>query len=124
MKSLIEKQLAMVATVDHSGNPNIGPKRSMRLYDDETLIFNENTGGQTQENIEANGKIEVAFVDREQLKGYRFVGKAELQKTGPMYEEAKAWAEGKMGIPKAVGIIHIEKIFNLQSGANAGKEIK
>ncbi|MFD3023854.1 pyridoxamine 5'-phosphate oxidase, partial [Streptococcus agalactiae] len=24
---------------------------------------------------------------------------------------------------KAVGIIHVERIFNLQSGANAGKEI-
>ncbi|HHJ6654155.1 TPA: pyridoxamine 5'-phosphate oxidase, partial [Streptococcus pyogenes] len=26
-------------------------------------------------------------------------------------------------VPKAVGIIHVERIFNLQSGANAGKEI-
>lgn len=123
MKELIDRELAILATVDQMGNPNIGPKRSLRYYDDETLIFNENTGGQTMANIENNGKIEVAFIDRLALKGYRFMGKAEIQHSGELYEEAKRWAEGKMKEPKAVGIIHIERIFNLQSGPNAGKEI-
>ncbi|MGT2933705.1 pyridoxamine 5'-phosphate oxidase family protein [Streptococcus catagoni] len=123
MKELITRELAVVATVDHLGNPNIGPKRSMRYYDDKTLIFNENTGGQTMENIQDNGKIEVAFIDRQALKGYRFMGRAELKNSGPIYQEAKLWAQGKMNEPKAVGIVHIERIFNLQSGANAGKEI-
>ncbi|HGI3605433.1 TPA: pyridoxamine 5'-phosphate oxidase family protein [Streptococcus agalactiae] len=123
MKEIINSQLAMVATVDAKGQPNIGPKRSMRLWDDKTFIYNENTDGQTRINIEDNGKIEIAFVDRERLLGYRFVGTAEIQTEGTYYEAAKKWAEGRMGVPKAVGIIHVECIFNLQSGANAGKEI-
>ncbi|WP_159548352.1 pyridoxamine 5'-phosphate oxidase family protein [Streptococcus halichoeri] len=123
MKALIDRELAIVATVDQAGDPNIGPKRSMRYYDAKTLMFNENTGGQTMANIEQNGKIEVAFIDRQALKGYRFMGKAEMQTSGPLYEEAKLWAQGKMKEPKAVGIIHIERVFNLQSGPNAGKEI-
>ncbi|MFD3029585.1 pyridoxamine 5'-phosphate oxidase family protein, partial [Streptococcus agalactiae] len=65
MKEIINSQLAMVATVDAKGQPNIGPKRSMRLWDDKTFIYNENTDGQTRINIEDNGKIEIAFVDRE-----------------------------------------------------------
>ncbi|EHI69237.1 pyridoxamine 5'-phosphate oxidase family protein [Streptococcus ictaluri] len=123
MKELIANQLAIVATVDEHGNPNIGPKRSMRLLDDKTLIFNENTGGQTQANIDANGKIEVAYIDREKLRGYRFRGRAEIIHDGPVYEEAKAWAEGKMGVPKAAGLIHIEDIYSLHSGAEAGKKV-
>lgn len=51
------------------------------------------------------------------------MGTAEIQTEGTYYEAAKKWAEGRMGVPKAVGIIHVERIFNLQSGANAGKEI-
>ncbi|MGT2772609.1 pyridoxamine 5'-phosphate oxidase family protein [Streptococcus marimammalium] len=124
MKEIISTQLAIVATVDAEGNPDIGPKRSMRLYDDNILIYNENTGGQTLENIKNNGKIAIAFVDRERLMGYRFVGKAEIQDSGELFESAKEWAKGRMGEPKAVGVIHIERIFNLHSGANAGTEVK
>lgn len=123
MKEMIASQLAMVATVDNEGNPNIGPKRSMRLLDDQTLIFNENTGGQTQANIEANGKIEVAYVNRDCLRGYRFCGHAEMVDNGPLFEEAKTWVEGKMGVPKAAGVIHIDAIYSLHSGKEAGKKV-
>lgn len=123
MKEMIAEQLAMVVTVNNEGNPNIGPKRSMRLLDDETLVYNENTGGQTCSNIQANGKIEVAYVNREQLRGYRFVGHAEIITEGPVFEAAKEWAEGKMGAPKAAGLIHIESVYSLHSGAEAGKKV-
>lgn len=123
MKEMIASQLAMVATVDHEGNPNIGPKRSMRLLDDHTLIFNENTGGQTQANIQDNGKIEVAYVNRDCLRGYRFCGRAEMVDQGPLYDESKAWAEGKMGLPKAAGVIHIDTIYSLHSGKEAGQKV-
>ena len=76
MKDLIKVQLSYIATVDEQGNPNIGPKRTMRVLDDTHLIFCENTNGQHHANIKANGKISVAFVDREANKGFRFTGKA------------------------------------------------
>lgn len=123
MKSMIESQLAYIATTDKDGNPNLGPKRSMRLYDEHTLVYNENTGKQTMKNIIETGKASVAYVVREKLKGFRFSGRAEIQTEGKMYEEAVEWAKGKMGVPKAVGIIHIERIFCLDSGKNAGEEI-
>ena len=51
MKELMSKQLAYIATVSNDGMPNIGPKRTMRIVDDSTLMYNENTGKQTQQNI-------------------------------------------------------------------------
>lgn len=123
MKKMIETQLAYVATVDSNGNPNIGPKRSMRVYDDSTLVYNENTAKQTMNNILSTGKASVGFADWDKLKGFRFSGKAEIQTEGKMFDEAVEWAKGKMGEPKAVGIIHIEKIFSLDSGKTAGDEI-
>lgn len=123
MRNMIETQLAYISTVDKDGNPNVGPKRSMRLYDENTLVYNENTGRQTMKNILETGKASVAYAVREKLKGFRFSGKAEIQAEGKMYEEAVEWAKGKMGVPKAVGIIHIEKIFLLDSGQNAGIEV-
>lgn len=125
MKEIIKKQLAILATVDEFGNPNIGPKRSMRLYDEKSFMFNENTGGSTQKNIENNGKMAIAYIDRENLKGYRFVGTAKLYTEGKYFEDAVKWAEkNNMKVPKAAGVFTIEKVFTLHSGAQAGKEVK
>ena len=123
MKEIIEKQLAYVATVSNEGMPNIGPKRSMRILDENTLIYNENTGKQTMNNILDNGKVAVAYADWAKLDGYRFVGKAEVFTEGKYYDEAVEWAKGKMGAPKAAVIIHIEDVYTLRSGATAGDKL-
>lgn len=78
MKKMLAKQLPVQATSSPSGVPDIGPKRSLRLYDDRTLIYNENTGGQTLQNIREGSKMAVVVIDREALDGYRFVGTPEL----------------------------------------------
>ncbi len=37
MKVMFEKQLAVIATASKDGTPNVGPKGSMHVLDDETL---------------------------------------------------------------------------------------
>lgn len=122
MKDLIKVQLSYIATVDEQGNPNIGPKRTMRVLDDTHLIFCENTNGQHHANIKANGKISVAFVDREANKGFRFTGKATSYTDQAKMDLAK---ELVGTAPKAAAvIIDIEKMYTLDSGPLAGKLIK
>lgn len=119
MKELIKTQLCHIATVDEDCNPNIGPKRTMRVLDDEHLIFCENTDGKHHANIKANGKIAVDCVNREANKGFRFTGKA----TSHTDESTMNLAKEKAGVlPKAAAIIiDIEKIYSLDSGPLAGK---
>lgn len=124
MKEMFAKQLPIIATVNEDGTANVGPKRSGRVYDDETIVFNENTSGRTQRNIERTGNITIMVVDWDKLDGYRFVGKAKVYKEGKYYDEAVKWAEGKMGVPKAVTVVRIERIDTLKSGPTAGTEIK
>ena len=88
MKELMSSQLAYIATVSAEGMPNVGPKRTMRIYDDSTLIFNENTGGQTLYNLRFNKRASVAYVNWQKLDGYRFVGKAEILTEGKVFDEA------------------------------------
>ncbi|MDO5733786.1 MAG: pyridoxamine 5'-phosphate oxidase family protein [Eubacteriales bacterium] len=124
MKEFMAENLAYVATVDQDGNPNIGPKRTARILDDEHIIYNENTGGQTMRNLQDNGKIAIAYVNYEKLDGYRFVGHAEVYPDGPYMEQAQAWtAEHKKGTPKAAVVMKIERIFTLRIGKYAGTEI-
>jgi len=127
MKAILAKQLPIQATCSKDGLPDIGPKRTLRLYDDSTLIYNENTGGQTLQNIRDGSKIAVAVIDREALEGYRFVGRPEVFAEGSEpFTKAVAYAEGKgYKPPKFAVLIHIEDIYTLAPGpATAGKKIE
>ncbi len=114
MRDLIAAQQCFVATVNADGTPNVGPKRSTRVIDDEHIAYNEATAKQTWNNVNKGSKVAIAVVDREKLKGYRFLGSPEIITSGKLYEDAVGTAQ-KMGrpAPKAVVNIKIEKIFNL-----------
>lgn len=124
IKEMLSKELPIQATVSKDGLPDIGPKRSLRFYDDSTLIYNENTGGQTLQNIRDGSKMAIAIIDRAALDGYRFVGQPEIFSEGPAFENALAFAE-KAGMkpPKFAVLISIEEIFTLRSGPTAGTKL-
>nr|WP_306423854.1 pyridoxamine 5'-phosphate oxidase family protein [Brucella intermedia] len=125
MKSFLAKQLPIQATVSKDGLPDSGPKRSLRVYDDTTLIYNENTGGQTLQNIRDGSKIAIAIIDREALDGYRFVGQPEVFTEGSPFENALAFAE-KAGMkpPKCAVLISIEEISHYARGRPLGLNYK
>ena len=124
MKTMLETQLPVLATVSDPATPNIGPKRSLRVYDDHTLIYNENTGGRHLENIEAGSRVAVAVIDREALDGYRFLGHAEVATDGPAWDNCLEFAAANgMKEPKRAVLIHLDTIFSLASGAKAGTVI-
>jgi len=124
MKEMISAQQCFCATVSKAGIPNNAPKRSTRVFDDKTLIFNEGTGGTTYQNILDGSKAAVAVVNREILDGYRFLGTPEVLTGGEIYDRA-AEMSSKVGMPKpkAVILIHIEEIHSLKPGPMAGKKI-
>ncbi|EJU13781.1 pyridoxamine 5'-phosphate oxidase family protein [Novosphingobium resinovorum] len=124
MKQFLAVQLPIQSTVSKEGLPDIGPKRSLRVYDDKTLIYNENTGGQTLQNILDGSKMAVAVIDRDALDGYRFIGRPEVFSEGDAFDNAVAFADtAGMKTPKFAVLIHIEDIFTLRSGPTAGTRL-
>jgi uncharacterized protein len=124
MKEMILTQQCFHATVSRDGVPNNAPKRSTRVFDDETLVFTEGVGGTTLKNILDGSKVAMAVVNREALDGYRFIGTPEVITEGPLYEKA-AEMSLQMGMPrpKAVILVHIDEIHSLKPGPMAGKRI-
>ena len=124
MKEMILTQQCFLATVSTEGVPNNAPKRSTRVFDDETLIFNEGTGGATFRNILDGSRIAVAVVNRDILDGFRFLGTPEVLTNGAVYEKAaEAATKANMPKPKAAILVHIDEIFSLKPGPGAGKKI-
>jgi predicted pyridoxine 5'-phosphate oxidase superfamily flavin-nucleotide-binding protein len=123
MKDLIGAQQCFVATVNPDGTPNIGPKRSTRVLDDEHIAFNEVTANQTWKNVQNGSKVAIAVADREKLKGFRFTGTPEAVSSGPVFEASVAAAQ-KAGMRPPIAVIRVklEHIFNLGI-PGAGQEI-
>ncbi len=122
MKAMFEKQLAVIATAGKDGTPNVGPKGSMHVVNDETLAYSENTGEKTFRNLRENPKVAIMIVDREKSDGYQIKGAAELFTSGDFFEEvAKRQEKRNKPRPKRVVRIKVQEIYSVKSGTTAKK---
>ena len=85
----------LIATVLPSGFPQVSPRGSTMVFDDEHLAFWERSKGSTSETLSDGSKVTVFFRNPELRrtgvlpKGgiARFYGTAAIYKSGPMYDE-------------------------------------
>jgi predicted pyridoxine 5'-phosphate oxidase superfamily flavin-nucleotide-binding protein len=81
-----EQRLGFVATVTPDGRPNLSPKGTTRLWDDERLFFADIASPGTVANLRANPHVEINVVDPISRKGFRFKGAATVYTSGEMYD--------------------------------------
>src|SRR5690349_25084986 len=88
MKRVVtEQRLGFVATVCPDGTPNLSPKGTTTIWDDEHLIFADICSPNTVANLRANPAIEINVVDPFVRKGYRFKGTANVYTEGAEFDE-------------------------------------
>lgn len=86
MKRVVRSQrLGYVATVSAQGRPNVSPKGSVTIWDDDHLVFADIESPHTIRNLETNSNVEVNVVDPGVRKGYRFSGTASVLRAGDQY---------------------------------------
>ncbi|BDR56775.1 pyridoxamine 5'-phosphate oxidase family protein [Xylocopilactobacillus apis] len=125
MKEMLKSQLSFLSTTDGKNNPQVGPKGTMRILDDEHLLYDEHTGKQAWENIHVNPKVAVAVANHEAYKGYRFEGTAEIHQGDQIYADAEKFAsDGHLPHPVAAIVINIERIYYLDAGPKAGELVE
>ena len=87
MKEVVERQkLGFVATICPDGTPNLSPKGTVSVLDDEHLIFADIRSPGTVANLRLNPNVEVNVVDHFIRKGYRFKGTAQVIDSGPDFD--------------------------------------
>lgn len=82
-----QEKLGFVATVCPDGTPNLSPKATTTVWDDDHLVFADIHSPGTIDNLLLNPSIEINIVDVFVRKGYRFKGTGEVLKSGPLFEE-------------------------------------
>lgn len=83
---VLEQRLGFHATVCADGTPNLSPKGTTTVWDDEHLLFADICSPRTVANLRRNPAIEVNVVDPFVRKGYRFKGRAKVHTDGEIYE--------------------------------------
>lgn len=97
-----EQRLGFVATVCVDGTPNLSPKGTTTVWDDDHLIFADICSPGTIANLTHNPAVEVNVVDPVTRRGYRFKGQATLINGGPLFERAMTFYRNTYGLSDAL----------------------
>jgi predicted pyridoxine 5'-phosphate oxidase superfamily flavin-nucleotide-binding protein len=98
MQRVVRQQsLGFVATVCSDGTPNLSPKGTVAVWDDEHLVFLNLRSPQTVQNLTTNRGMEINVVDPILRKGYRFKGDARVVSEGELFERILGFYERERG---------------------------
>ena len=92
MRELFDTALAdgfacLVGTATKDGQPQISPKGSVMVFDDETLAYWERAKRSGLANLEENPKIVVYYSHSVKRIRWRFYGEASIHDSGPIRDE-------------------------------------
>jgi predicted pyridoxine 5'-phosphate oxidase superfamily flavin-nucleotide-binding protein len=92
MKELFDTALAdgfacLVGTATKDGQPQISPKGSVMVFDDETLAYWERAKRSGLANLEENPKVVVYYSHPVKRIRWRFYGEASIHESGPIRED-------------------------------------
>jgi predicted pyridoxine 5'-phosphate oxidase superfamily flavin-nucleotide-binding protein len=122
MRRVVEAELGFVATVCPDGTPNLSPKGTTAVWDDDHLVFADLRSPGTIANLRSNASIEINVVDQLVRKGYRFKGTAAVYTDGDVFERGVQFYEAR-GTVKARGrvrgivIVSVERVLPVTSPA-------
>jgi len=87
MKRVVcQQRLGYIATVCTDGTPNLSPKGTTVVWDDDHLVFAEIRSPRSVQNIEHNPSVEVNVVDPLVRKGYRFKGQGVVPRSDEIFQ--------------------------------------
>lgn len=120
IKDFIARQkLCFVATVNSNGTPNLSPKGTTMVWDDNHIMFADIHSPGTVNNLLKNPSVEINMVDVFLRKGYRFKGTAKVLSKGPEYSKAlEIYGEAaKKYVIRNIVIVNIERVLEIKSPA-------
>ncbi len=126
IQEFLNGKVGWVATAAKDGTPNVSIKGSLRLIDDEHLVFADINSQKTRRNLLENPKVAIMVYDSDAKKAFMFSGSAELFEKDPLYDRIAQGMKERMPhlpAPKYVVKVTVEAIFDQSGGPSGGKQI-
>ena len=89
-KAIGEIRPSLVATASKSNKPNVSAKGSLRVLDDEHVLFADVASPRTIANIRENPQVAVFCLDATRRKGCRIWGRGEILDSGELFDKTVA----------------------------------
>jgi uncharacterized protein len=114
-----EQRLGFVASVCEDGTPNLSPKGTTAVWDEEHIVFADIRSPGTIANLRHHPVVEINVVDPVSRKGYRFKGTAKIYEQGPIFEQGLALyrQRGTISSIRRIVLVQIERALPLISPA-------
>ena len=126
LQEFIKGKVGWVATASSDGTPNVSIKGTLRVLDDEHLLFADIFSLKTRKNLKENPKVAIMVYDADSRRGYAFKGKAEQLDSGSVFDqtvESNRKAMPQLPTPKYVVRVAIDSIWDQSAGPNGGKQL-
>jgi uncharacterized protein len=122
MRRVVEAELGFIATVCPDGTPNLSPKGTTAVWDDDHLVFADIRSPGTVDNLLANASIEINAVDQLSRKGYRFKGTGVVYTEGDVFERGLSFYEERGTISardriRGIVIVAVDRVRPVTSPA-------
>lgn len=109
-----EQRLSYVATVNDDGTPNLSPKGTLAVLDDDHLAFANIRSPRTIHNLQRRPAIEINLIDPIGRKGYRFRGTATVIDYGEQFTELLAFYREDRGLQNDVLAVVVMKVTQVE----------
>ena len=104
-KAIAEISPSLVATASGTGKPNVSAKGSLRVLDDEHVVFADIASPRTVANIKENSQVAVICLDAAKRTGCRIWGKGRILNAGELFEQLSTeYAEKNMEVKNVVQV--------------------
>jgi predicted pyridoxine 5'-phosphate oxidase superfamily flavin-nucleotide-binding protein len=126
IQEFIKGKQGWIATAAKDGTPNVSIKGSLRLLDDEHLVFADLFSLKTRKNLQENPRVAIMVYEDGSRRGYMFKGAVELFASGPLYDqfaENMKKAMPQLPPPKYVVKVSVDSIWDQSAPPDGGKQI-
>ena len=106
--------------------PNATPKGSVKVIDDEHIVFADLFSLKTRANLQENPHVAITVIDAQSGQGYQIKGTSELIADGPMFDQmAEAIKQMPRAMPPLQYVVRItvDAVYDQSAGPDAGKQI-
>lgn len=102
--------VAVLATVDKEGNPNVIYTRHVGCFEGSVFFIANHAFQKTKENIERDGRAAFLFLTT-QRRAFQVKGRVEFQTEGAIFDEAAKLGE-PTSPPRSVAVIRPHEVYS------------
>ena len=86
-ETIAEIRPGIIATASKNGKPNISAKGSLRVLDDDHVVFADMSSPRTVANLRENPQVSILVLHPKSMRGCRIWGKSEVLDSGELFDK-------------------------------------